>query len=147
MMDTPTPEPDDGLSGRLMNLFRVPKLTTRRMTIALVMAVIADGLQIALQPVPLVPEIIDVIAMALAIWALGFHILLLPTFVVELLPLVDMLPTWTGCVAAVIALRKRDERSVTMKDATVMSGDVLKSQPPDVETAVKPSHQVRDKDV
>ena len=29
------------------------------------------------------------------------------TFVVEFLPIVDMLPTWTGCVAMVIALRRR----------------------------------------
>jgi hypothetical protein len=42
-------------------------------------------------------------------WILGFHILLLPTFVVELIPVADMLPTWTGCVIAVIALRKRGQ--------------------------------------
>ena len=34
---------------------------------------------------------------------LGFHPLLLPTFLVEFLPMTDMLPTWTGCVALVTA--------------------------------------------
>jgi hypothetical protein len=34
---------------------------------------------------------------------IGFHRLLLPTFIIELLPVADLLPTWTGCVAPVIA--------------------------------------------
>ena len=44
--------------------------------------------------------------MILTSLALGFHVLLLPTFVIELFPFVDMAPTWTGCVLAVIALRR-----------------------------------------
>jgi hypothetical protein len=35
--------------------------------------------------------------------------LLLPSFVLEFIPLADMLPTWTGCVALVVALRKREQ--------------------------------------
>ncbi len=57
-----------------------------------------------------IDQAIDVVAMILTMWILGFHILLLPTFVVEFVPVADMLPTWTGCVATVIALRKRDQR-------------------------------------
>jgi hypothetical protein len=49
--------------------------------------------------------------MGLTVWIIGFHLLLLPTFVVELIPMADMLPTWTGCVAAVIALKKKGERA------------------------------------
>lgn len=82
-------------------------LTTKRIVIVMVIALVADGLQIPLQAVPLAPEVIDVIAMVLTTWLLGFHLLLLPTFVVEFIPIVDMLPTWTGCALAVIALRKR----------------------------------------
>ena len=74
----------------------------------MVIALVADGLQIPLQAVPLAPEVIDVSAMVLTTWLLGFHLLLLPTFAVEFIPVVDMLPTWTGCVIAVIALRKRN---------------------------------------
>ena len=47
------------------------------------------------------------------IWRLiGFHVLLLPTFALEFLPVADMLPTWTGCVAIVVALRKRQQARV-----------------------------------
>ena len=48
-------------------------------------------------------------AMILAWQVLGFHPLLLPTFALELLPVTDLLPTWTGCVAVVVALRKRQQ--------------------------------------
>lgn len=85
------------------------------MVFALAVAIAADGLQLLLSVLgPLgffLDEIIDIIAMVLTIRTLGFHLLLLPTFVVEFLPLVDMLPTWTGCVLAVIALRKRGQRA------------------------------------
>ena len=41
-----------------------------------------------------------------------FVALLLPTFVIEFLPITDMLPTWTACVALVIAMRKREQANV-----------------------------------
>jgi hypothetical protein len=79
------------------------------MAFALVAALLADATQVALGPLgwTFLDELIDVAVMGLTTWALGFHLLLLPTFVVEVIPLVDMLPTWTACVLAVIALRKR----------------------------------------
>jgi hypothetical protein len=49
----------------------------------------------------------DVVAMVLISWVIGFHPLLLPTFVVELIPIVDMAPTWTICTAIVVGLRRR----------------------------------------
>jgi hypothetical protein len=45
-------------------------------------------------------------------WAVGFHWLLLPTFAMEFVPLLDELPTWTACVIAVIVLRKREQHSL-----------------------------------
>ncbi len=86
-------------------------LTLKRIVIAVAIALVADGLQIPFQAVPLAPEIIDVIAMACTTWLIGFHLLLLPTFAVEFIPVIDMLPTWTGCVLAVIGLRKRAEKN------------------------------------
>ena len=85
------------------------RLTVKRIVAAVTIALVADGLQIPFQAVPLAPEIIDVIAMACTTWLLGFHLLLLPTFAVEFIPVIDMLPTWTGCVLAVIALKKRNQ--------------------------------------
>ena len=98
----------DKLTGRLT----APKLTRGRIALVIAVAVVADLLQIVLLPLEwmFVQQIVDVIAMVLAVWLLGFHVLLLPTFAVEFIPVVDMLPTWTACVVAVIALRKRAQR-------------------------------------
>jgi hypothetical protein len=52
-------------------------------------------------------EILDAIAMVTVSRLIGFHPLLLPTFVLEFVPLADMLPAWTGCVALVVRARKR----------------------------------------
>ena len=93
--------------------FAVPRLTRTRMVLALIAAAGADALQLALGPFGWVvsDQVIDVIAMVVTMWAIGFHFFLLPTFVAEALPVVGMLPTWTGCVIAVIALRRSDQRA------------------------------------
>jgi len=102
-----------------MNLFNKltgrsagPALTSRRIALAVALAVLADVLQLALVPFSWVftQQIIDLMAMGMTIGLLGFHFLLLPTLVIEFIPVVGALPTWTGCVLAVIALRKRAER-------------------------------------
>src|SRR5882757_1356764 len=94
---------------KLNQMFRAPKLTRTRMMLAFTVAVIADGLQFIFAPVPLVDQMIDVVAFALTVWAICFHVLLLPIFAMEFIPVVDMLPTWTACVVTVIALRKREQ--------------------------------------
>ncbi|MEW6161282.1 MAG: hypothetical protein AB1813_27960 [Verrucomicrobiota bacterium] len=93
----------------ISSLWQAPVLTRRRMQWAFLIAIAADAAQLMLGPAGffIFDEVIDVAAMALTISLLGFHWLLLPTFVLELFPVVDMLPTWTGCVALVIAMRKR----------------------------------------
>jgi hypothetical protein len=90
-------------------MFRAPKLTRTRIILALAVAVTADGLQLI--GFPPVDQIIDAIAFGLTVCVLGFHLLLLPTFIAEFIPGVDMLPTWTACVIAVIALRKREKNA------------------------------------
>jgi len=101
------------LQDKLNRVFRVPNLTRVRIVIALAVAVVADGLQFLLGPLGWVfgDQTIDVVTMALTTWVLGFHWLLLPTFVIEFIPLLDELPTWTACVIAVIALRRREQRA------------------------------------
>lgn len=94
---------------KINNLFRPERLSRERMVVAVLIAVMADGLQLMFQAIPGAPEIIDVIAMAMTVWLLGFHLLLLPTFALEFIHFVDALPTWTACVLAVIALRKREQ--------------------------------------
>jgi hypothetical protein len=100
---------------RLHNLLHPAQLTRGRMAVALIAALAADGLQVLLQAVPFVPQLVDVVAATTVTLAIGFHVLLLPTFVIELVPLVDDFPTWTGCVLAVIALHRRRERVVIAK--------------------------------
>ena len=93
-------------------MFRAPQLTRTRIILALAVAVVADGLQFLLNGVGWFgpDQVIDVIAMLLTCWLLGVHWLLLPTFILELVPIAGELPTWTACVAAVIVLRKRQQR-------------------------------------
>lgn len=100
----------DGLN----RMFRAPKLTRTRIILALAVAVFADGLQFLLGPLGWVfgDQAIDCVAMVLTSWAIGFHWLLLPTFVTKFIPLLDELPTWIACTIAVIVLRKREQRAL-----------------------------------
>jgi hypothetical protein len=102
------------LPEKINRISRAPKLTRARIMFAVAVAVIADGLQFFLGPFGWVfaDQIIDVIAMLLTSWLIGFHWLLLPTFVLKLVPLADELPTWTACTLAVIVLRKREQRII-----------------------------------
>jgi len=101
------------LPDMLSRIFREPRLTRTRAVLALAVAVVADGLQLLLGPLGwlFVDEIIDVAAMGLSCALIGFHWLLLPTFVVEFVPVADMLPTWTGCVSTVLVLRRKARRA------------------------------------
>lgn len=91
---------------------RVRHLSLFRIIFALAVALIADSVQFVIGPLGwfFVDGAIDVGAMIFTTWALGFHILLLPTFIIEFVPVIGELPTWTGCVIAVIALRKKSHR-------------------------------------
>lgn len=85
-----------------------PKFTRGRLAAALAVAVVADGLQLLLGPLGWAgaDSLIDVAAMLLTSLSLGFHVLFLPTFVLELMPVAGMLPTWTGCVLAVAFMHR-----------------------------------------
>ena len=91
-----------------------PELTKQRLWFAFTVAVLTDVIQLALGPFGwlFIDEGLDIVAMILISKAIGFHVLLLPTFVIEFIPGPDMLPTWTGCTAAVLMLRKRSEPQV-----------------------------------
>jgi hypothetical protein len=107
--------------------FAGPLLTRKRIWFAYAVAVITDGIQIGLGPMgwAFIDEGLDVVAMLLIMGALGFHMLLLPTFVLELMPVADMLPTWTGCTAAVVLLRKRVQSQPPPGSATVLPPPAL----------------------
>lgn len=79
-------------------------LTTATVRTARFIAVGADLLQIVLLPAffpgALSPAstAIDLLVAALLVRLLGWHWAFLPTFVAELTPFLDLVPTWTGAV-------------------------------------------------
>ncbi len=82
-------------------------LTPRRILLARVTAGLVDLAQFALLPAELTPlnNFID-IATAVAMVALvGWHWAFVPTFLAELVPFVDLVPTWT--LAVLFATRGR----------------------------------------
>jgi hypothetical protein len=92
----------------LAPILRIPPLRPWRVAAAFAVAITADAAQLLLGPLgwSLADEALDVVAMGLTIWLLGFHPLLLPTFAIEVLPVIDVLPTWTGCVGIVVMRRR-----------------------------------------
>jgi hypothetical protein len=82
--------------------------------IALLLALLADALQLALLPLFVegaespVTDIVD-LAMAVALFfLLGWHWEFLPSFLGKLAPGVDLVPLWTLAVANVYRKAKRD---------------------------------------
>ena len=116
-----------------------PRVVSRqRIVFAFIVAVITDGLQLALGPFGWVfaDEGLDVLAMIFISWAIGFHLLLLPTFLIEFIPGPDMLPTWTGCTAAVLMLRRKPkpERAIDVaSEVTPVERPNQASKPPIIE--------------
>ena len=84
-------------------------LTRSRIRAAYGVAIATDILQFALGPFgwAFTDEILDVVALIATTKLIGFHPLLLPTFLLEVVPVIDVLPTWTGCVALVVAMRRK----------------------------------------
>jgi hypothetical protein len=80
-----------------------------RRRLARVIALAVDALQIAIIPLlfPGSPwnNAIDLVTGAVMVWLLGWHLAFLPTFLTELIPFVDLFPTWT--VAVLYVTRKR----------------------------------------
>jgi hypothetical protein len=95
-------------------MFDLPFLTLGRIRLAYAIAVGVDALQFALGPLgwAFADEALDIAAAVALSLVVGFHLLLLPTFALEFLPVADLLPTWTGCVALVVALRKKQQAHV-----------------------------------
>jgi len=84
-----------------------PLLTPRRVWIARAVALLVDLVQWALLPVSLTPwnGAIDVATGLAMVGLVGWHWAFLPAFVAELVPFVDLVPTWT--LAVTFATRGR----------------------------------------
>lgn len=83
----------------------------RRVRAARFIAVLADLLQIVLFPIfapgAVAPwdDALDVVVAAALVWLLGWNWTLLPSFVAELVPGLDLVPTWT--MAVLFATRQK----------------------------------------
>ena len=78
-------------------------LSSRRLAVAWGVALVVDGLQVFFAATTgglsmLVDKALD-LAAALLLWRLlGWHWALLPSFLLELVPVVELAPTWTAAV-------------------------------------------------
>jgi hypothetical protein len=79
----------------------------RRLARGIALAV--DALQIVILPIlfPGSPwnNALDLVTGVVMVWLLGWHVAFLPTFLTELIPFVDLFPTWT--VAVLFVTRKK----------------------------------------
>jgi len=75
-------------------------MTPRRVLIARVLAVAVDLAQFALLPAELTPlnNVVDVLTGVAMLGLVGWHWAFLPTFLAELVPFVDLVPSWTLAV-------------------------------------------------
>jgi hypothetical protein len=94
-----------------------PKLARNRIMVAFAIAAIADALEFPISAVEitvvgapsgeLAAFVLDCVVMGAMTKLLGFHWMFLPSFCVEVIPGLDLLPTWVGCVAFVVWQRKK----------------------------------------
>lgn len=91
-------------------------MISARHVLALIVAITVDAIQWLLLPLFAEGGLspfdagLDAVAFAVLTGLLGFSPLLLPTVVVELLPVADLAPTWTVAVAVIIWRRQRARR-------------------------------------
>ena len=92
-----------------------------RLRTALVLAILADALQMIVLPLFVeggaspADDLLDVGMAAVLSWLLGWHWEFLPSFLVKLVPGVDLAPLWTLAVANVY--RKSKQRAIAMEAA------------------------------
>jgi hypothetical protein len=83
-----------------------------RAATAMAIALGADALQIVLLPLfgegfaSPAADALDVVAAGLLCLLVGFHWVLIPSMLLEAMPLVDIAPTWTLAVAYILRARR-----------------------------------------
>jgi hypothetical protein len=90
-----------------------PVLSSRTIRAARILAVTADLVQIVLLPafwpgiLSAANDVIDAVVAVALVAMLGWHWAFAPAFVAEMIPVVDLVPTWTAAV--LLATRGRAE--------------------------------------
>ncbi len=139
-----------------------PELTKPRIIAAFAVASIVDLIQMPLTAFEftggiffgeIADGVLDTITMGITTLLLGFHWALLPSFMVEAVPGLDALPTWTGCVAFVVWQRKKEESDSSLPDLDFDDDDDEVSSPtlppasaePTIEDRLNRLKRLRDK--
>lgn len=140
-----------------------PPLTQNRILLALAIAIVADAIQFPITgltatgffaiPGEAADILVDCVVMAATIALLGFHWALLPSLFIEFIPGLDLMPTWTACVAFVIWRRKHESRTFPVVDVQEIPTDrepprltTVETSPPllpEVATASAPTVEIR----
>jgi hypothetical protein len=95
----------------------IPEITRKRILIAYGVAIVADLIEFPIAALELtvigapvamfLSFVLDALVFGILTMLLGFHWLFLPSFLVKVVPGLDMLPTWVGCVFFVVRQRKK----------------------------------------
>ena len=126
-----------------------PVLTKERIKLAYAIAIVADVLEFPITAAEMTilgapggeaaASFLDCVVMAAMTKVLGFHWVFVPSFLVEVVPGLDLLPTWVGCVAFVVWQRKKEQAPpiqaavVDVQEAEIISASPtprLMSPPP-----------------
>jgi hypothetical protein len=103
-----------------------------RLRIAMILAIVADVLQIAVFPWVIegaespVDDILDLSVGGLLTFLLGWHWEFLPSFAAKLIPGVDLVPLWTLAVANVY---RKSRAQVTVSESAANQGPAGSSTP------------------
>ena len=124
------------------------KLSKQRIAAAIAVAIIADAIQFPITAATMtgvlaVPGesadlLIDSVMTVVTSSLLGFHWILLPSFVFEAIPGFDLFPTWTGCVAYVVWRRKKEQGAPPVVDVVEVLPPLLPNPKP-----TKPRAQIK----
>jgi hypothetical protein len=99
-----------------------PILTRKRIIAAYAVAIIADLIEFPITAAEMtvfaapaaegVAFVVDAVVFGILTKLLGFHWAFLPSFLVEIVPGLDLLPTWVGCVFFVVYQRKKQQQEI-----------------------------------
>jgi len=113
-----------------------PKLTTNRIAAAFAIAIIADIIQLPINlvtftgilaiPGEFADIMVDLGVMGLTSALLGFHWILLPSLFVEIIPGLDLCPTWTASVAFLVWQRKNERARVSVTPVEIRDAEVVR---------------------
>lgn len=116
------------------DIMEKPVLTNERIKLAYAIAIIADVLEFPITGAEMTilgapageaaASALDCIVMVAMTKLLGFHWAFVPSFLVEVVPGLDLLPTWVGCVAFVVWQRKKEQAQPAPLTAVIDVQDV-----------------------